>query len=137
MFRSVLGFPDSTILHWRWIRIDKNQKRERKCNLLLHEDLPRVVHLLLQRDDQERHLVGELEGDEVPLDQVAEDVQKFENRLRHRTIVESSVEGVVKISLKASIIPSFDPFSKFEENTRVPKSNEIEMENPITNQSSN
>ena len=91
-----------------------------KCNLLLHEDLPRVVHLLLQRDDQERHLVGELEGDEVPLDQVAEDVQKFENRFRHRTIVESSVEGVVKISLKASVIPSFDPFSKFEENTRVP-----------------
>ena len=52
---------------------------KRVQNLLLHKYLPGIIHLLVQRSDQERHLVGELEGDEVPLHQVAKDVQQLED----------------------------------------------------------
>ena len=63
---------------------------KRVQNLLLHKYLPGIIHLLVQRSDQERHLVGELEGDEVPLHQVAKDVQQLEDRLGDSTVVKSS-----------------------------------------------
>ena len=59
-------------------------------NLLLHKNLPCIIHLLFQRDNQKRHLVGELEGDEVPLHQVAKDVQQLEDRLGDSAVVKSS-----------------------------------------------
>ena len=48
-------------------------------NLLFHENLPGIIHLLFKGDDQKRHLIRELEGDEVPLHQVAKDVQQLED----------------------------------------------------------
>ena len=63
---------------------------KRVQNLLLHKYLPGIIHLLVQRSDQERHLVGELEGDEVPLHQVAKDVQQLEDRLGDSAVVKSS-----------------------------------------------
>ena len=63
---------------------------KRLQNLLLHENFPCIIHLLVQGDDQERHLVGELKGDEVPLHQVAKDVQQLEDRLGDSAVVKSS-----------------------------------------------
>ena len=63
---------------------------KRVQNLLLHKYFPGIIHLLVQRSDQERHLVGELEGDEVPLHQVAKDVQQLEDRLGDSAVVKSS-----------------------------------------------
>ena len=63
---------------------------KRLQNLLLHEDFSSIIHLFVQGDDQERHLVRELEGDEVPLHQVAKDVQQLEDRLGDSAVVKSS-----------------------------------------------
>ena len=63
---------------------------KRLQNLLFHKNLPGIVHLFVEGDDQERHLVRELEGDEVPLHQVAKDVQQLEDRLGDSTVVKSS-----------------------------------------------
>ena len=59
-------------------------------NLLPHEDFPGIIHLLVQLDNQERHLVGELKGDEVPLHEVAKDVKQLEDRLSDSAVVKSS-----------------------------------------------
>ena len=59
-------------------------------NLLLHENLSSVIHLLVEGDDQKWHLIRELKGNEVPLHEVAKDVQQLENRLGDSTVVKSS-----------------------------------------------
>ena len=63
---------------------------KRLQNLLLHENFPRIIHFLVQGDDEERHLVGELKGDEVPLHEVAKDVKQLEDRLSDSAVVKSS-----------------------------------------------
>ena len=63
---------------------------KRLQNLLFHKNLPGIIHLFVEGDDEERHLVRELEGDEVPLHQAAKDVQQLEDRLGDSTVVKSS-----------------------------------------------